>query len=89
MAKNILQATEAFELTPSADPVEDHANNIQNSKLVTLYIGVTGDVDVQVGSNRIVYKNVPVGFFPVLVSYVYPTTTTATELIAHSDGGAN
>ena len=88
MAKNILQATEAFSITPSANPVSAHANNINNAEVVTLYIGVTGDVDAQVGSNRIVYKNVPVGFFPVLISILYPTTTTATEIIAHSDGGA-
>jgi hypothetical protein len=64
-------------------------HNKAGAKVVTLYVGVTGDLDVLVGSTRCLYENVPVGFFPVLVSHIYPTTTTATKLIAHSDGGAN
>ena len=48
-----------------------------------LYIGVTGDLKVTTsGGDDIVFKNVPVGFFPVNVLKVWATGTLASEVIA-------
>lgn len=48
-----------------------------------LYIGVSGDVSVITqGGTTITFKAVPVGFFPVLVSRVRATGTSATDIIA-------
>lgn len=54
----------------------------------TLYIGVSGDVSVihmdeTNDSNTVLYKNVPVGFFPVGVRRVRVTGTTATNMIVN------
>ena len=56
-------------------------------KVATVYVGVTGDLDLLVGNTRVLYENVPVGHFPVLFSVMYPTTTTATNMVAGSSGG--
>lgn len=48
-----------------------------------LYIGVTGDVcvDFAEGGTNVVFKAVPVGVFPVQVTRVYLTGTTATDIV--------
>lgn len=49
-----------------------------------LYIGVTGDVKVdmeQTGSG-ITFKAVPVGLLPIRVKKVYKTGTTATNILS-------
>lgn len=50
----------------------------------TLYIGVSGDVKVDMASSgtAIVFKAVPVGFLYVSVVKVYSTGTTATNIVA-------
>ena len=51
-------------------------------KYRSLYIGSTGDVKVDTeGGDAITFTNVPVGFFPVAVTRVYATGTTADEII--------
>lgn len=50
-----------------------------------LYIGSTGDVvvDLEGGSEKITFKTVPVGFFPVSVTCVYSTShgTSASNIV--------
>lgn len=50
----------------------------------SLYIGVTGDVKVDMmnGDLGITFKAVPVGVIPVRVTRVYATGTTATNILA-------
>jgi hypothetical protein len=48
-----------------------------------LYVGVAGDLKVTtVGNDDIIFKNLPVGFFPVNVLKVWATGTVASEIIA-------
>ena len=48
-----------------------------------LYIGATGDVKVKTwGGNVLTFVAVPIGFFPVSVTRVFATGTTATSIIA-------
>jgi|APGre2960657373_1045057.scaffolds.fasta_scaffold634082_1 hypothetical protein len=55
----------------------------------TLYVGVSGDLTVihfddYAGSpTAVLYKSVPVGFFPVAVRRVNATATTATNIIVN------
>jgi hypothetical protein len=65
----------AATLTPS-DTVPQSANAI--------YVGVTGDITcIPAGqTTSVLFKAVPVGFFPVAVSQVMATGTTATNLLA-------
>lgn len=62
-------------LTPS-DTVDTPAGSI--------YVGVSGDITcIPAGqSTQETFKAVPVGFFPVAVSRVMATGTTATNLLA-------
>jgi hypothetical protein len=48
-----------------------------------LYIGVTGDVTVDMNGTgtNILFKAVPVGILPIKVSRVYSTGTTATNIV--------
>lgn len=48
-----------------------------------LYVGVTGDiqVDTEGGNTAILFKSVPVGFFPVSVTKVYTANTTASQIL--------
>jgi len=49
----------------------------------TLYLGVTGNLVVTVrDGGDVTFSNVPVGFFPVNVSRVKSTGTTATSIVA-------
>lgn len=49
-----------------------------------LYIGVAGDVTVDVmdSGTNILFKGMPVGFLAVSVRRVYATGTTATNIVA-------
>ena len=50
---------------------------------VQLYIGTTGEIKVDTPeSTGVVFKGVPVGFFPVLVTKVYKEGTSATNIVA-------
>ncbi len=70
-------ATEARALTP--DDSNDVADNLR-----ALYVGVTGDIKVdmrgEVGTG-VTFKNVPVGVFPIMIKRLYATGTDATEII--------
>ena len=48
-----------------------------------LYIGTSGNIQVKtVAGQTVVFKNVPVGFFPVQVVQIYKANTTAGDFIA-------
>lgn len=48
-----------------------------------LYIGKSGDLQVKtVAGQIVVFKNVPVGFFPVQIVQIYKANTTAGDFIA-------
>lgn len=48
-----------------------------------LYIGVAGDVQVEMADGQIViYESMPVGFAPIQVVRVYATNTAATNMLA-------
>lgn len=70
-------ATEAVAVTPS-----DGADLAQATR--ALYIGVTGDVTVDMAESgsTILFKAVPVGILPVRVKRVRATGTTATNILA-------
>lgn len=49
----------------------------------SIYIGVSGDVAVQMADGQIItFVGVPVGIFPLQVDKVLATGTTATNIIA-------
>jgi hypothetical protein len=76
-----LQASNGFAVTPS-----DTAKLGTNPEGYALYVGVTGNIVVDLISSgtQITFSNVPVGFFPVMVSKVWATNTTATNMVALS-----
>ena len=49
-----------------------------------LYVGVSGDVIVSgaTSGTDVTFKAVPVGFFPILVTKVKKTGTTATNMVS-------
>ncbi len=48
-----------------------------------LYVGVAGHVKVTTaGGSTVTFSNVPVGFFPVRVTRVWSTGTTATGILS-------
>ena len=49
-----------------------------------LYIGAAGDltVDTIAGNENVLFKSVPVGFFPVQVKKVHETGTVANDIVA-------
>jgi hypothetical protein len=48
-----------------------------------LYIGTSGNLSVVTeGGQTVLFRNVPVGFFPVSVKIVRSTDTTATNILA-------
>lgn len=56
-------------------------NNVSSDGSVFVYVGTSGHltVDTAGGDTDVQYKNVPVGWFPVLVDKV-KTATTASDL---------
>ena len=84
MAYQKLQASRSASVTPSdtvAIPSPGGGSGVNNG--CVLYIGVEGDLKVTTaGNDDIVFKNVPVGFFPVNVLKVWATGTVASEIIA-------
>ena len=84
MAYQKLQGYRAEVVVPSDTvviPSPGGGSGVNNG--CVLYIGVTGDLKVTTsGGDDIVFKNVPVGFFPVNVLKVWATGTVASEIIA-------
>jgi hypothetical protein len=78
---NIFTAVGQEYIVYSASSVDDLQN--ANNGCV-LYVGSTGDLEVTpLGQDSpIVFKSVPVGFFPVQVIKVWVKNTTASEIIA-------
>lgn len=78
---NKLIATQGATVTPSDTTFLTNAG--------TLYIGVSGDLtvihmdDFAGTPTAVLYKSVPVGFFPVGVRRVNATGTTATNIIVN------
>ncbi len=75
MSQALIQATNAFEVTPS--DTDDFAG------ISVLYVGVGGHVKVETrAGNDITFYNMNNGqFVPVQVRKVYATGTTATNLV--------
>jgi hypothetical protein len=87
----------AIPVTPSDSLLLTDASGTEVSG--TLYIGVTGNVNVLpwehdashgatttgTKGGAVLYPNVPVGFFPVAVKKVFSTGTTASGIIAQID----
>ena len=73
-----LQATTVFSVTPS-----DSTNIGTSPEGYCLYVGTTGNiaVDTAGGSKNVTFNAVPVGFFPVFVTRVYNTNTTASNIL--------
>jgi hypothetical protein len=93
MIKSIARAAKA--VTPSNTAYLTDLRGIQCTG--TLYIGVSGDVVVlpaefdntdsatPANGGAVLYKSVPVGFFPVEVRKVFDTGTTATNIVCQFD----
>ena len=47
-----------------------------------IYVGVSGDISCVMKSGTVVFKNVPVGIFPISPSRINSTNTTATDMFA-------
>lgn len=91
----------AYDPTKDRYPVQDGPSNPgTKAEAVTLsdsndvyyrflYVGVGGDLIVTPMRNTadagVLYKNVPVGWFPVAVRRVWSTGTTATNVVGHLD----
>ena len=58
-------------------------NSGELTPLRSLYIGVSGDVTVDMADSgtNVTFKAVPVGILPVSVTRVYATGTTATDIV--------
>lgn len=84
MAVQSLQAGRAEAVTPSDTvDINEAGSTTQKTRGALLYVGVAGDLRVLTSDNNdIVFKNVPVGFFPVHVRRVFATNTAASEIIA-------
>ena len=72
---------------PSFSEAVTLGSDVTFSEPRTLYIGVSGDVKVDLwnspqAATGTVYKSVPVGDFPRQVRKVYDTGTTATDLVS-------
>jgi hypothetical protein len=68
-------ASGAFSITPN-----DSTDLSAQAK--ALYVGGTGNIKVDMaGGGTVTLNSVPVGILPIMVSRVYSTGTTATNLI--------
>lgn len=80
------QPSVAAAVTPSdtanlSVPSSEPANSLFTGAI--LYIGVPGNLRVLTeGGQDVTFQNVPIGFFPVQVTRVYATGTSATGIIA-------
>jgi hypothetical protein len=82
MAYQKLQANLAKVVVPS-DTSNITAPGGADQNGCVLYVGVAGDIKVTTAaSDDVIFKNVPVGFFPVQVLKVWATDTAASEIIA-------
>lgn len=49
----------------------------------SLYVGTTGNINVKMADGQtVLFSNVPVGIFPLQVTQVLSTTTTASNIVA-------
>lgn len=75
-------------LQPSVTATRTAGSDTTFNQPRTLYVGVTGDLDVTLwgtdGTNggRAVYANYPVGDFPRLVKTIHDATTTASSIVS-------
>ena len=74
-------------IQPSFSEAVTLGSDVTFSEPRLLYVGVTGDVKVDLwnsptAATGTVYKAVPVGSFPRLVRKIYDTGTTATNLVS-------
>lgn len=68
-----LQATSAFAVTASDSTTFEPS---------VLYIGTEGNLNVTtVDGQTVLFSNIQAGFFPVLVTKVMSTSTTATNIV--------
>ena len=93
MIKSIPRAAKA--VTPSDTAYLTDLNGLPCTG--SLYIGVSGDVVVlpaafddtntatPANGGAVLYKSVPVGFFPIEVRKVFATGTTATNIVCQFD----
>jgi len=70
-------AEHAAAVTPADDTDLEYASR-------ALYIGVTGDIKVDMvgGEEAVTFSNVPVCIFPIRVERIYSTDTTATNIVS-------
>ena len=77
------QPTLAVAVTKSDTAVLSPGAQYPNAGPAILYIGGTGNLSVVTeGGQTVLFRNVPVGFFPVSVTKVRSTGTTATNILA-------
>jgi len=82
MAYQKLQGYKALAVTPS-DTVDIISPAGPTNNGCVLYVGLSGDLKVTTaGGDDVIFRNVPVGFFPVQVLKVWATDTIADEIIA-------
>ena len=76
--------SQQYDSAHDATSVTPHDTNALTDGICkALYVGVSGDVSVIMAQGTTVtFKNVPVGVFPLRVTHVRSTATTATEIIA-------
>lgn len=67
-----------------ARAITPHDTNVLTGGICrAIYVGVTGHLNVKLPDGQtVLFKNVPVGIFPIQAEIVLSTSTTATELIA-------
>lgn len=76
-----LQATDAF-LVSKSDTDTISIQTTGAHLYCALYVGTTGNINVVTAQGTtVLFSNVPVGFFPVVVKQVLSTNTTASNLV--------
>jgi hypothetical protein len=77
------QPTLAVAVTKSNTTVLSPGAQYPDAGAAILYIGGTGNLSVVTeGGQTVLFRNVPVGFFPVSVTKVRSTDTTVTNVLA-------
>ena len=77
------QPTLAVVVTPNNTALLSPGAQYPDSGSAILYIGTSGNLSVITeGGQTVLFRNVPVGFFPVSVKTVRSTDTTATNILA-------
>jgi hypothetical protein len=77
------QPTLAVVVTPNNTALLSPGAQYPDAGSAILYIGTSGNLSVITeGGQTVLFRNVPVGFFPVSVKTVRSTDTTATNILA-------